>query len=753
MTNTSKEKMPETKSDPNKDTRQLIIFLAILAVAVVWGIQHPSTALRILAVMLGFGGIVMIHEFGHFIVAKLGGIKVEAFSIGMPPVALGIRKLKKGWRVRVLPKMDEPEHLQEGDHETEYQIGLLPIGGFVKMLGQSDTGAADADDDPRSYANRPIWIRICVVSAGVVFNAVGAAILFMALYMNGIDLPKGVVGDVIKHSPAYDAGIRPGDEIIEVNGDSFEFDGKKCVDFETIFQAPVLSSAGEPIHFKIRRDRDGIEQDVSLVAEKKDGDTSGLRFSGLLPAKKLEISRYIKDPNSADELYQNVKLCRGDVVKSVNGKAVQNPMQYKAAVSKTFQPEVELGISRLQSEAQAIDSRSWQPEVNEEDTRVMAKVDFSVVVTPTVENFRDQYDLANFGSLVPRMIVQDVLPQPKAISLPKKITYWFKTNILKQEIDEKENGAQLPLKEGDILIKVADIDYPNYKQLRELTTEYNNKELPVTVLRKNKEGIQKQIEFTLQPKARPGAKRVTVGFVPVLDMDSPVVAQVLPVEGLVGDVRKIPAGARITAVNGQPVQTFFEIATAMQDNAGKEVSLDYTSGEQTGRVSLTVSEYEPVHAEAYIQSKTKYGIPFDELTQNYKASNPMNAMVLGFKKVGQFVMRNYKTIGRLFQRDVPTSALSGPVGIISMTYSVTGASLDRYLYFLGLISSCLAVMNLLPLPVLDGGHIVLLIIEKITGKPVHEKILAPVMYIGLALLLGLILWISYNDIVRLLFGS
>jgi regulator of sigma E protease len=60
-------------------------------------------------------------------------------------------------------------------------------------------------------------------------------------------------------------------------------------------------------------------------------------------------------------------------------------------------------------------------------------------------------------------------------------------------------------------------------------------------------------------------------------------------------------------------------------------------------------------------------------------------------------------------------------------------------------------MNLLPLPVLDGGHIVLLIIEKITGKPVHEKVLAPVMYIGLALILGLVLTITYFDVIRLLF--
>ncbi|HOM77563.1 MAG TPA: site-2 protease family protein, partial [Anaerohalosphaeraceae bacterium] len=146
------------------------------------------------------------------------------------------------------------------------------------------------------------------------------------------------------------------------------------------------------------------------------------------------------------------------------------------------------------------------------------------------------------------------------------------------------------------------------------------------------------------------------------------------------------------------------------------------------------------------------GIPFEELTRCYKAANPAMAAKMGFKKAGQFVLRSYVTLGRLFQRSVPVSSLAGPVGILSMSYQVAGDSLAHYLYFLGLISSCLAVMNLLPLPVLDGGHIVFLLIEKITGRPIHERVLAPIMYAGMALLLGLILWVTYHDILRIMFG-
>nr|MBC8377680.1 site-2 protease family protein [Planctomycetota bacterium] len=286
----------EQQTPHKNESRHLFTALLILAILVFWGIQNPATALRIALVLLGFGGIVMIHELGHFIVAKLGGIKVEAFSIGMPPVILGIRKLKKGWRIRLLPKPDAVESVEEGDNDTEYQVGLFPIGGFVKMLGQSDTGAAGADDDPRSYANRPIWIRICVVSAGVIFNAIGAVVLFVILFMNGIKLPPAVIGHVMQNSPAYDAGIRPGDEIIEVSGDRF-------VDFAAVQLSPALSSPGEPISYVVRHP-DGTEENIEVIAEVIAGDTSELRYSGIKQAGTLQIDPWIaKDPNAVMVLF------------------------------------------------------------------------------------------------------------------------------------------------------------------------------------------------------------------------------------------------------------------------------------------------------------------------------------------------------------------------------------------------------------------------------------------------------------------
>jgi regulator of sigma E protease len=102
--------------------------------------------------------------------------------------------------------------------ETEYQFRIFPIGGFVKLLGQEDIGADKLSDDPRSFVNVPIWKRLVTVSAGVTMNLIMAAILFVIVFTVGIKMPPAVIGDCLAGYPAAQAGLKAGDEIIEING-------------------------------------------------------------------------------------------------------------------------------------------------------------------------------------------------------------------------------------------------------------------------------------------------------------------------------------------------------------------------------------------------------------------------------------------------------------------------------------------------------------------------------------------------------
>ena len=150
--------------------------------------------------------LVIIHELGHFIAAKLFGIKVEEFGFGFPPKLFGI---KHG--------------------ETEYTINALPIGGFVKLYGEDDAGAGriqlkskthKTKDLNRAFFARPVWQRILVVVAGVIMNAILGIAIVSFLYTQGAPVHLGYVkiSAVEKGSPAQIAGIISGDRIESING-------------------------------------------------------------------------------------------------------------------------------------------------------------------------------------------------------------------------------------------------------------------------------------------------------------------------------------------------------------------------------------------------------------------------------------------------------------------------------------------------------------------------------------------------------
>jgi len=225
-------------------------WIAVLGVAVYLIVLNIGVVSNVVIVLLGFGAVVLVHEFGHFITAKLGGIKVEAFSICMPPTLLGIRRTRSGFKFRFLPTFlhkQEEELTEEEDEATEYRIGVFPFGGYVKLLGQEDTGPVKQVDDPRSFVRKSVPIRMAVIAAGVIFNVISAAIIFMIVFLVGINLTPPVVGSVVPRSPAAQAGLQPGDEFIEINGKS------KALDFSDIVIAAALSGSDEKVPVTVRR--------------------------------------------------------------------------------------------------------------------------------------------------------------------------------------------------------------------------------------------------------------------------------------------------------------------------------------------------------------------------------------------------------------------------------------------------------------------------------------------------------------------
>ncbi len=187
--------------------------------------------------LLVLSGLIFVHELGHFLVARGLGIKVIKFSIGFGPRLWGM--VKNG---------------------TDYCISAIPLGGFVKMLGELPDEPVAPEDQPVSFSHRPVWHRAAVVVAGPLFNLIFAWMVFVTIlvfYGNPIVLPE--IGQVQPGSPAQAAGIRPGDKIMSVNG-------METTSWDDVSHA-IKSGEGRPVTLII--DRGGRLITVTVTPEIK----------------------------------------------------------------------------------------------------------------------------------------------------------------------------------------------------------------------------------------------------------------------------------------------------------------------------------------------------------------------------------------------------------------------------------------------------------------------------------------------------
>lgn len=154
--------------------------------------------ITVLATVIVLGVLVFVHEFGHFLLAKLFGVRVEAFSLGFPPKVL---------------------HKQIG--ETDYRLSVIPLGGYVKLFGENPKDEVPPELESVSFSHHPLWHRFLIVLAGPAFNLMFAALaLFLVFTFSGIPYLTSEIGGVKEGSPAAQAGLQKGDRILSVEGQS-----------------------------------------------------------------------------------------------------------------------------------------------------------------------------------------------------------------------------------------------------------------------------------------------------------------------------------------------------------------------------------------------------------------------------------------------------------------------------------------------------------------------------------------------------
>jgi S1-C subfamily serine protease len=313
-----------------------------------------------------------------------------------------------------------------------------------------------------------------------------------------------VVGDVIPKSPAA-RGLQPGDEVLKIDAD-------QGLDFSNILIAAALSRANAPVPITVRH-LDGSIEETTVVAESLPG--SQFRDFGITQPLSLTIAR-VAEPNV---LHERTGLMPGDSIVAVDGRKVDHYWELSRIVRQTLTPRIKMTAERPKGSQ------------GTELVQTELPLDWSVSDNGDV---KAEADLSQVFSMVPRLRVMDVD---------------------KERGNSAEPGDTSHLRAGDIILAAGQTKNPTYKELRDITTEYEGKPLPIQVLRADANGVERTVTVNVKPRRDAGADRVVIGFLPTLDAAHAVVAKTVPTEGTAAALTSAERGSSASIKSRSPAST------------------------------------------------------------------------------------------------------------------------------------------------------------------------------------------------------
>lgn len=250
----------------------------------------------IFAFIVVLGILIFFHELGHFLIAKVFGVGVEKFSLGFGPRLFG-----------------------KTIGITDYRISAIPLGGYVKMVGEEPDAEIDPINIPISFNHKHVFKRILIVGAGPMFNLFLAVLIFFALlWYSGIPILRSSIGDVSENSPAFKAGLKKGDRVIAIDNHPIEYWEEMA--------GQIVNSKGKPLSFIIQRKDHQFSVSIKpkLVTSKDIfGEDIQRYIIGIAAAEDIhqkDLSFIEAGRESVLQTYYYIEITILSIVKMVQGK-------------------------------------------------------------------------------------------------------------------------------------------------------------------------------------------------------------------------------------------------------------------------------------------------------------------------------------------------------------------------------------------------------------------------------------------------
>ncbi len=712
----------------------------------------------VLKVLIGLGLVIFVHELGHFIVAKACGVKCEKFYLGFDvPLRIGPIRLP-----RTLGK------IQWG--ETEYGVGIIPLGGYVKMLGQDDnpanaekeaeririgktstaTGVAPNDSavatengdgdgqyelDPRSFPAKSVPQRMAIISAGVIMNLIFAVIFAAIAYRMGVKLMPCEIGGTSPGAPAWVENIPVGARIVQLGKSGAESDYLRFDwDLRQYVAHAGMGDQPKAIDLKLKTP-DGKQEWVDIVPDTRlvKQELASFATIGIRPTDSTTISSTLPVYPDMSAGQATPAFEGGDRIVGVGGQ----PIGTERANEQGELPADALEAALATQLDQPLTVQVQRTEKSSADQSSMRTLDITIPPNPLkrvglelqmgpLQGVREGSPAAAAGFQVGDVIVEvqgESVGDP--LILPQRMRQWIGQPVkivVDRLVGEQSTRTELTVQP-------------------EARFQFNPSMGPGSLVAIETIGVAMAVENTvigIEPGSAaaeaglsPGDVLQSAKFVPTTDEATQVAKK------LFGSSLKEEIKFSEKMLNWPYVASLLQLMPK-----DVEMELAFTRAGQNMSASLRAKS-----SDRWFSADR--GIRTTPLERVYTVTAWSSAWRLGFRETKEQLLRVVDVLGKLVTLQLSPKNLGGPLMIAAVAGSEASQGIPRLLLFLTFLSANLAILNFLPIPALDGGHMVFLTAEAVTGKPVDERLQGTLTLIGVVCLLGLMIFVFANDIGRL----